>query len=380
MTVVGILLVGFSSVLTGLNMIMTVHRLRAPGMKWSRLPLFVWSIYATAWIQLLATPMLAITLVLVGAQRLFHVGLFNASVGGDPLMFQHMFWIYSHPAVYIMILPAMGIISEIISVFSRKRIFGYWAMAVSVLAIAAAGSLVWAHHMFVSGMSTPAVFIFSLLTFAVAIPSAIKVFNWLTTMYKGSISLDPPMLFALSFIFLFSVGGLTGLVLGSAASDVPLHATDFVVGHFHYVMFGGGGFAVFGALHYWMPKIFGKMYNKTAATVGWVLFFVGFNILYFSMILLGLDGMPRRYYSYLPKYTVLNVISTVGSWVLAIGLLIILINLLHSIFRGAPAGNNPWRAATLEWTLPSPLPAENFSTVPVIDHGPYDFETPPESP
>ncbi len=303
MTVFGILIVGFSSILTGLNMITTVHRLRAPGMKWSRLPLFVWSIYATAWIQLLATPMLAITLVLVAAERLFHVGLFNASAGGDPIMYQHLFWIYSHPAVYIMVLPAMGIVSEIIAVFSRKRVFGYWAMAVSVLAIAGAGSLVWGHHMFVSGMSDPAVFVFSLLTFAVAIPSAIKVFNWLSTMYKGSISLDPPMLFALSFILLFSIGGLTGLVLGSAATDVPLHATDFVVGHFHYVMFGGAGFAVFGALHYWLPKIYGRMYNKTAATVGWVLFFIGFNILYFSMIILGLEGMPRRYYDYAPEFT-----------------------------------------------------------------------------
>ena len=380
MAATGIILVGFSSILTGLNMIMTVHRLRAPGMKWSRLPLFVWSIYATAWIQLLATPMLAITLVLVAAERVFHVGLFNAAVGGDPLMYQHMFWIYSHPAVYIMVLPAMGIVSEIIAVFSRKRIFGYWAMAVSVLAIAGAGSLVWAHHMFVSGMSGAAVYIFSLLTFAVAIPSAIKVFNWLTTMYKGSISLDPPMLFALSFIFLFSVGGLTGLVLGSAATNVPLHATDFVVGHFHYVMFGGGGFAIFGALHYWLPKIYGRMYNKTAATVGWALFFVGFNILYFSMIILGLDGMPRRYYEYAPKFTVLNVIATTGSWVLAIGLLILLINLIYSVFRGEPCGDNPWGASTLEWSLPSPLPAENFATEPVIDHGPYDFEPQMESP
>ena len=380
MAALGIFIVGFSSILTGLNMIVTVHRLRAPSMKWSRQPLFVWSIYSTAWIQLLATPMLAITLVLVAAERLFHVGLFNPIKGGDPLMYQHMFWIYSHPAVYIMLLPAMGIVSEIIPVFSRKRIFGYWAMAISVLAIAGAGSLVWAHHMFVSGMSTAAVYVFSFLTFAVAIPSAIKVFNWVSTMYKGSISLDPPMLYALSFIFLFSVGGLTGLVLGAAASNVPLHATDFVVGHFHYVMFGGGGFAIFGALHYWLPKIYGKMYNKTAATVGWALFFVGFNILYFSMILLGLEGMPRRYYHYAPQFTTLNVISTVGSWVLALGLLIVIINLAHSIFRGEPAGDNPWGARTLEWTLPSPLPAENFETPPVVDHGPYDFEVQPESP
>lgn len=380
MAILGIFIVGFSSILTGINMIATVHRLRAPTMKWSRLPLFVWGIYATAWIQVLATPMLAITLLLVVAERLFHVGLFNAVKGGDPLMYQHMFWIYSHPAVYIMLLPGMGIVSEIIPVFSRKRIFGYWAMAISVLAIAGAGSLVWAHHMFVSGMSTAAVFVFSLLTFAVAIPSAIKVFNWLSTMYKGSISLEPPMLFALSFIFLFTIGGLSGLVLGAAATNVPLHATDFVVGHFHYVMFGGGGVAVLGALHYWLPKIYGKMYNKTAATVGWAIFFIGFNLLYFSMLILGYEGMPRRYYNYPPQFTVLNVVSTVGSWVLVIGLIILLTNLIHGIFRGTPAGNNPWDARTLEWTLPSPLPAENFATVPVVTHGPYDFESPLESP
>lgn len=370
----GIIIVGFSSILTGLNMIMTVHQLRAPGMTWSRLSLFVWSIYATAWVQLLATPMLAITLVLIATERLLHVGLFNPLKGGDPLMYQHMFWIYSHPAVYIMLLPAMGIISEIIATFSRKRVFGYWAMAISVVAIAAAGSLVWAHHMFVSGMSTTAVYVFSLLTFVVSIPSAIKVFNWLMTMYKGSISLDPPMLFALSFIANFCIGGLTGLALGAAASNVPLHATDFVVGHFHYVMFGGGGFAILGALHYWLPKIYGRMYNKTAATAGWAVFFIGFNFLYFSMLLLGIEGMPRRYYNYLPKFQLLNVISTVGAWILAIGLLILLINLLHSIFRGEPAGTNPWGGATLEWELPSPLPAENFATAPVIDHGPYDFK------
>ena len=379
MAMIGIFIVGFSSILTGINMIATVHWLRAPGMKWSRMPLFVWGVYATAWVQVLATPVLAITLLIVILQRLFHVGLFNPVKGGDVLMYQHLFWIYSHPAVYIMVLPAMGIISEIVAVFSQKRIFGYYAMTVSLLAIAGAGSLVWAHHMFVSGMSTVAVFVFSLMTFVVAIPSAVKVFNWLTTMYKGSITLDPPMLFALSFIFLFSVGGLTGLVLASAASNVPLHATDFVVGHFHYVMFGGGGFAVLGGLHYWLPKIYGRMYNKVAATAGWALFFVGFNILYFSMILLGLEGMPRRYYNYDPKFMLLNVISTVGAWVLATGLITMLTNLIHSIFRGAPAGNNPWNARSLEWTLSSPPPAENFPTPPVITHGPYDFDSQMES-
>ncbi|MEJ2700197.1 MAG: cbb3-type cytochrome c oxidase subunit I, partial [Desulfuromonadales bacterium] len=364
----------FSSILTGINFVTTVHRLRAPQIGWSKLSLFVWSLYGTAWIQILATPMLAITLTLIIVDRVFHVGLFDPSKGGDPIMYQHLFWIYSHPAVYIMILPGMGIVSEIIAVFSQKRVFGYWAMAVSILAIAFAGSLVWGHHMFVSGMSDTAVFVFSLLTFVVAIPSAIKVFNWTATLYKGSISLDPPMLFALSFIFLFSIGGLMGLVLGSAATDVAVTDTDFVVSHFHYVMFGGTGVAFFGAMHYWFPKIYGRMYNKTAATVGWAFFFIGFNLLYFSMAILGLEGMPRRYYDYLPQFTVLNVVATVGSWILAIGLIVMLVNLFHSIFRGEEAGPDPWGGRSLEWSLPSPLPHENFAEDFVAGHGPYDFE------
>jgi cytochrome c oxidase subunit 1 len=374
-TVLGIIVVGFSTILTGINMITTTHFLRAKSMQWRQLPLFVWSIYGTAWVQILATPILAITLMLIIVDRVFQPGLFNPVKGGDPIMYEHLFWIYSHPAVYIMVLPAMGIISEIIPVFARKRIFGYWAMAVSVLAIACTGTLVWGHHMFVSGMSNMAVFVFSLMTFVVAIPSAIKVFNWTSTLYKGSVSLEPPMLFALSFIFLFLIGGLSGLILASAGSNVPLHATHFVVGHFHYVIFGGAGFAIFGGLHYWLPKIYGRMYNKTAATVAWAVLLIGFNVLYFAMILLGIEGMPRRSYHYLAKFTVLNVISTVGSWVLGIGLFIMVINLLHSIFRGRPVGKNPWGARTLEWTLTSPPPAENFAEEPVVTHGPYDFET-----
>jgi len=365
---------GFSSILTGVNFITTVHRLRADGMTWGRLPLFIWSLYSTAWVQVLATPILAITLTLVLLERLLGVGLLDPTKGGDPVMFQHLFWIYSHPAVYIMILPGMGVVTEIIPVFARKPVFGYWAIAFSSIAIAAAGSLVWGHHMFVSGMSDMAVLVFSLLTFIVAIPSAVKVFNWVATLYKGSVSLDPPMLFALSFIFLFSLGGLTGLVLGSAATDVHVHDTDFVVGHFHYVMFGGTGFAFFGAMHYWFPKIFGRLYNKKVATFAWGLMFAGFNILYFTMMILGLRGMPRRYYDYLPEYTNLNVVATVGSWILVAGMLLAFINLLRGVRSGPPAGNNPWGGRTLEWTLSSPLPAENFPTPPVIDHGPYDFD------
>jgi len=372
-----VFILGFSSILTGINFVTTVHRLRATGVTWGRLPLFVWTLYSTAWVQVLATPILGITLALVLLERVLGAGLFDPAKGGDPILYQHLFWIYSHPAVYIMILPGMGIISEVIPVFARKHIFGYWAMALSGIAIAFAGSLVWAHHMFVSGLSDTAIFVFSLLTFVVAIPSAIKVFNWTATLYKGSIALDPPMLHALTFILLFSVGGLTGLVLGSAATNVPVHDTHFVVGHFHYTMFGGTGFAFFAGLHFWLPKIYGRMYNRKVATAAWAAMLVGFNTLYFSMMVVGLRGMPRRYYDYLPQFTSLNVTATVGSWVLGAGLFVMFANLFWGSLRGAPAGNNPWGGRTLEWTLSSPPPAENFPSPPVVVHGPYIY---PEEP
>jgi cytochrome c oxidase subunit 1 len=364
-------ILGFSSILTGLNFVTTIHRLRAPGMRWFRMPLFTWSLYATAWIQVLATPILGITLLLVIAERVFNLGLFDPSRGGDPVLFQHLFWIYSHPAVYIMILPAMGVISEILPTFSRRDIFGYKAIAFSSLAIALVGYLVWAHHMFVSGMSDLSRIIFSLLTFLVALPSGIKVFNWVTTMYKGSIRIEPPMLFAMTFIFLFSIGGLTGLVNGALAADTHVHDTYFIVGHFHYTMLGGTGMGLFAALLYWYPKMTGKMYDKKFITVAWAHIFVGFNGLYFTMMILGWLGMPRRYYDYLPQYQVLHVVATVSSWLLAAGLFMFMWAFYRAAKHGTPVGDNPWGGTTLEWQTSSPPPLENFTEIPTVTDGPY---------
>ena len=365
---------GFSSILTGLNFITTMHRLRAPGMGWFRMPLFPWSLYATGWVQVLATPVVGITLVLIIVERAFGIGVFDPSKGGDPILYQHLFWIYSHPAVYIMILPAMGVVSEIIPTFARRTIFGYKAIAFSSMAIAAVGSLVWGHHMFTSGMGDQARVIFSFLTFLVAVPSGIKIFNWVATLYKGSTQADTPLLYILAFIFLFSIGGLTGLIQGSLATDIHIHDTAFVVGHFHYVMFGGTGFAFFGGLHYWFPKMFGKMYNERRAKIAWLILFVGFNLLYFPMLILGYMGMPRRYYDYLPRYQPLHFLSTIGSWILATGILLMFFNLLSSLKNGEKAGDNPFGGATLECTTPSPPPLENFDEVPTVTGSPYRFK------
>jgi len=364
---------GFSSILTGINFVTTIHRLRAPGMTWHRMPLFPWSLYATGWIQILATPIISITLLLVIVERVFGIGVFDPAKGGDPILYQHLFWIYSHPAVYVMILPAMGAVSEIIPTFAHRTIFGYRAIAYSSIAIAALGSLVWAHHMFTSGMSEFANMIFSLLTFLVAIPSAIKVFNWVATLYKGSIDLQPPMLYALTFIFLFCIGGLTGVMQGALALNVHLHDTYFIVGHFHYVMFGGTGIAFFAALLYWFPKMSGKMYNRRVANVAWFPIFIGFNMLYFTMLTLGFEGMPRRYYDHLPQFHAGHVVATVGSWFLVAGILMLLGNFVVALFKGEKAETNPWGGITLEWTVPSPPPTENFEEVPSITHGPYEF-------
>jgi cytochrome c oxidase subunit 1 len=364
---------GFSSILTGLNFLTTIHRLRAPGMSWNRMPLFAWSLYGTAWIQVLATPIIGITLLLVIAERFFGIGVFDPAKGGDPLLYQHLFWIYSHPAVYIMILPAMGAITEIIPTFAHRTIFGYKAIAYSSIAIAALGSLVWGHHMFTSGMSEIANLIFSLLTFLVAIPSAIKVFNWTSTLYKGSIDLKPPMLFALSFIFLFSIGGLTGLMQGALNVNAHLHDTYWIVGHFHYVMFGGTVMGFFAALLYWFPKMFGKMYSEKMAFLAWAPIFIGFNMLYFTMLVLGYMGMPRRYYTHLPQYHTAHVIASLGGFILVVGLILFFANFIVALFKGKRAGQNPWGGKTLEWTVPTPPPLENFSEIPVITGRPYKY-------
>lgn len=369
---IGAFILGFSSIFTGLNFIVTINTMRPPGMTWFKMPLFLWSLYATSIIQLLATPVLGITLILLTAEKLFHIGIFDPKLGGDPILYQHFFWFYSHPAVYIMILPAMGIISELVSVFSRKHIFGYRFIAYSSIAIAVFGFLVWGHHMFVSGQSPLAAIIFSALTFSVSIPSAIKVFNWLATMYKGSVSLAAPMCYALSFILLFGIGGLTGLFLGTLATDVHLHDTYFVVAHFHYVMMGGTLVAFLGGLHYWWPKMFGRMYNDLWARIGCLIIFLGFNMTFLPQFLLGTRGMPRRYARYLPEFQSLHQMSTIGAMVLGAGLFLAAGVLLYAVFKGRRAPANPWGSPSLEWTCSSPPPPHNFAHTPTAGD-PYDY-------
>jgi|SRR5450432_540502 cytochrome c oxidase subunit 1 len=370
---VGILIAGFSSIFTGLNFIVTVHRMRAPGMTWGRLPLFVWANYAASLIMILGTPVIAITLILVALERGFHIGIFDPKLGGDPVLFQHMFWFYSHPAVYIMILPGMGVISEVVTCFSRKRVFGYSFIAFSSVAIAVFGFVVWAHHMFVAGISQYSAMVFSLLSFAVAIPSAVKVFNWTATMYKGSVTLETPMLYALAFIGLFTIGGLTGLFLAALGMDVHIHDTYFVVAHFHYVMVGGMVTAYIGGLHFWWPKMTGRMYPEAPAKLAALITFIGFNLTFFPQFILGYLGMPRRYHSYPEEFQVLNVLSSAGASVLAVGFLLPLIYFLWSLKYGEVAGDNPWNATGLEWTTTSPPPTHNFHEVPVVTEEPYAY-------
>jgi cytochrome c oxidase subunit 1 len=365
---------GFSSIFTGLNFIVTIHRMRAPGMTWSRLPLFIWAQYATSLVMVLGTPVIAITLVLLILERVFHLGIFDPKLGGDPLLFQHLFWFYSHPAVYIMILPSMGIISELIACFSRKRIFGFNFVALSSVAIAVLGFLVWAHHMFVAGMSVYAALIFSFLTFFIGVPSAIKVFNWTATMYKGSVTYETPMLYAFGFLGLFTIGGLTGLFLATLGVDIHVTDTYFVVAHFHYVMVGGVVMAYTGGLHFWWPKITGRMYPESMGKLAALIAFVGFNLTFFPQFILGYVGMPRRYYQYPPEFQVLNVLSTAGATILGIGYLFPMVYLLWSLRYGEVAGDNPWNAAGLEWKTSSPPPTFNFDVDPVVDFEAYNYD------
>ena len=370
----GAFILGFSSIFTGLNFIVTIHTMRPEGMTWFKMPLFLWSLYSTAIIQVLATPVLGITLLLLIAERTLGVGIFDPALGGDPVLYQHFFWFYSHPAVYIMILPAMGIISELVSVFSGKHIFGYKFIAWSSIAIAVFSFLVWGHHMFTSGQSGLVNMIFSALTFSVAIPSAVKVFNWLATMYKGAISLAAPMLYVLSFLFLFAIGGLTGLFLGSLSTDIHLHDTYFVVAHFHYVMFGGTVIAFLGGIHYWWPKMFGRMYSEFWARISAALIFFGFNLTFFTQFVMGSHGMPRRYYNYLEVFKPYHQASTVGSYILGVAFMIMAYYLLHSLVRGEKAPENPWGSATLEWATASPPIATNFEHE-MVGLDPYDINS-----
>ncbi|MNR92105.1 Cytochrome c oxidase subunit 1-beta [compost metagenome] len=378
LTVVGVFIVGFSSIFTGLNFIVTIHQMRAPGLTWFRLPLFVWGVYATSMILVLATPILALTLLMVAVERIFGVGIFDPALGGDPLLFQHLFWFYSHPAVYIMILPGMGVVNEVITCFSRKRVFGYNFIAGSTLAIAFFGFLVWGHHMFVAGQSVYAGMVFAFLSYMVAIPSAIKVFNWTATLRKGSITFDTPMLYMLGFIGLFTMGGLTGLFLAALAVDVHVHDTYFVISHFHYIMVGGMVSAYLGGIHFWWPKISGRKYPELAGKFAAITLFIGFNLTFFPQYILGTLGMPRRYHSYPAEFSVLNVMSSAGATILAFGYLFPLTYLLWSLRYGPAAGPNPWRAKGLEWETASPPPRENFPETPVVTEEAYAYH--PEEP
>ena len=372
--ILGIVVAGFGSILTGLNFVVTVHTMRAPGMTWFRLPLFVWSNYATSIILVLATPILAITTLMVAVERLWTVGIFSPKLGGDPVLFQHLFWFYSHPAVYIMVLPSMGVVSEIIPCFARRPMFGYRFVAYASLAIAFLGFLVWGHHMFVSGQSPYASLVFSLLSFLVAIPSAVKVFNWTATLYKGKIYLKTPMLYALGFIGLFVIGGLTGLFLASLAIDIHVHDTYFIIAHFHYIMVGGAVMGYLGAIHFWWPKISGRTYSERWGVFSAVLLFFGFNLTFFPQFILGYRGMVRRIAEYAPEFQVLNVMSTAGASILAVAYVLPLFYLLWTLRKPPDAGPNPWGATGLEWQVPSPPPPENFAQPPLVTRGPYDYE------
>ncbi len=370
---------GFASILTGLNFLVTIHKMRAPGLTWDRLPLFVWATYATALLQVIATPIIGITLLLLFLENAFGIGVFRPDVGGDPVLFQHLFWFYSHPVVYIMILPAMGIVSEIIPVFSRKPIFGYTAIVWASIGIAAVSFLVWGHHMFVAGMSDLARYLFSFITFFVAIPTAVKVFNWVATIYKGSVCWDSPMLYSMAFVFLFLIAGTTGIHLATLATDAHYHDTYFVVAHFHYTIQGGAVIGLFAGLHFWFPKMFGRMYNEKMSKIGFILLFIGFNGTFIPQFILGMQGMPRRYYDYPAEFENLHYISTLFSYLNAVGYSLVLLNLGHGMIWGKKASNNPYDSLGLEWQTNSPPQHDNFDTIPVVTDWSYGYGAPSDS-
>jgi cytochrome c oxidase subunit 1 len=373
LALVGVIIVGFSSILTGLNFIVTIHTMRAPGMTWFRMPIFVWTMYAVSMIFLLATPVITVALILLVMERTFKIGVFDPALGGDPVLFEHLFWFYSHPAVYIMVLPGMGVISEIVPAFARKKLFGYRFVAYASIGLATITFFVWGHHMFVNGQSDYASIAFSFLSFAVAVPSAVKVYNWTATIHKGTLVLDTPMLYAMGYIGLFVLGGLTGLFLATLAIDEHVHDTYFVVAHFHYIMVGGTVLAFLGGLHYWWPKFTGRMYNEAWGRISAILMFVGFNVTFFPQFILGYLGMPRRYHVYPPEFQLLNIMSSAGATILAFAYVFPFIYLLYSLWYGRKAPDNPWDAKGLEWMTSSPPPLHNFATPPVVDFEPYDY-------
>ncbi|HZM14693.1 MAG TPA: cytochrome c oxidase subunit I [Candidatus Krumholzibacteria bacterium] len=372
-TGLGVFIAGFSSIMTGLNFIVTIHRMRAPGLTWFRLPLFLWAHYATSLVMILGTPVIAITTLLLAVERGFKIGIFDPNLGGDPVLFQHLFWFYSHPAVYIMVLPAMGVISELIAAFARKPVFGYKIVAASSMSIAILGFLVWGHHMFVSGQSVYAATVFSVLSMLVAVPSAVKVFNWTATLYKGSVSFETPMLYALGFIGLFTVGGLTGVMLATLGLDVHVHDTYFVVAHFHYIMVGGTIMAYLGGLHFWWPKMSGRLYPQFWSRLSALIIFVGFNLTFFPQFLLGYMGMPRRYHVYPEEFQVLHVLSSAGASILGVGYILPVFYLTWSMRYGPRASANPWGATGLEWQTSSPPPTHNFLETPVVTTDAYHY-------